>query len=138
MTKKASVRWLRDLSFSGKHDGSPELPLQPAEVEAGEFSPLHLVLLGLAGCTGMDVISILRKKQQNVTGFSVEVEAEQADDYPKVFTHIRVDYQVTGHEIDEQAVRRAIELSVTEYCPVNAMLKQVVQIDHDYQIRPAG
>jgi len=135
--KTASVSWRHDLAFSGRHHGSPELNLRPAEAEAGEYSPLHLVLVGLAGCTGMDVISILSKKQQQVTAFSVHVEADQAEDYPKVFTNIKVMYRVAGHAIADEAVKRSIELSVTKYCPVNAMLGQVVDIEYDYEIEPA-
>jgi putative redox protein len=97
-------------------------------------SPMELIALGLAGCTSMDVISILQKKQQNVTSLEVKVHADRASDTPKVFTHAVLEYQVAGHAVDEGAVMRAIELSVEKYCPVHAMLSQVFPIDLTYVI----
>ena len=96
--------------------------------------PQSLMLVSLAGCTGMDVISILRKKRQEVTGFEVSVAAERAEDHPRVYTHIWVTYTVTGRNIDPKAVERSIELSMTKYCPVAALLSQVVPIETDYRI----
>ena len=86
----------------------------------------------------MDVISILGKKRQEVTAFEVHVSAEQREEHPRVFTHITVEYQVTGRQVSEEAVQRSIELSVTKYCPVQAMLAQNVHIEHTYQIREAS
>lgn len=93
-----------------------------------------LVLLGLAGCTAMDVISILRKKRQHVTGFEVQAHAERAEEHPKVFTDVTIRYIVEGINIDPAAVMRAIELSETKYCPAQAMLVQAVPIKHEYEI----
>ncbi len=82
----------------------------------------------------MDVISILTKKQQRVTGFEVRVHADRSENHPKVFTRATLEYQVTGHNIDPAAVLRAIELSVEKYCSVHAMLSQVFPIDVSYII----
>lgn len=98
------------------------------------FRPMELVLLGLAGCTAMDVISILRKKRQHVTGFEVQAHAERAQEHPRVFTDITIKYIVEGINVDPEAVRRAIELSETKYCPAQAMLVQAVPIKHVYEI----
>lgn len=98
------------------------------------FRPMELVLLGLAGCTAMDVISILRKKRQHVTGFEVQAHAERAEAHPKVFTDVTIKYIVEGINIDPAAVIRAIELSETKYCPAQAMLVQAVPIKHEYEI----
>jgi putative redox protein len=95
---------------------------------------MELVLLGLAGCTAMDVISILRKKRQHVTGFEVEAHAERADEHPKVFTSILVKFLIEGINVDPEAVRRSIELSETRYCPVQAMLAPGVHIRNEYEI----
>jgi putative redox protein len=84
----------------------------------------------------MDVISILRKKRQQVTDFKVAVEADRADEHPKVFTAIRVHYTITGTDVDAKAVERAIELSETKYCPAQAMLAEAAPITHTYAIRP--
>jgi len=99
---------------------------------------MELIAIGLAGCTGMDTISILKKKRQNVTGFEVQVRAERADEFPKVFTHIILDYIVEGHNIDPAAVERSIELSATKYCPVQAMLSKACKIEHTYTIKNAN
>lgn len=96
--------------------------------------PQSLVLVSLGGCTGMDVISILRKKRQEVSGLEIKIRAEKADEHPKVYTHIWVTYIVRGNGIDPDAVARAIELSMTKYCPVAGMLKQVVPIETSYEI----
>jgi putative redox protein len=90
---------------------------------------MELLLTGLIGCTAMDVISILQKKKQQVTDFEVKAHAEKATAHPKVFTHILIEYIVSGHQLDPAAVDRSIELSVTRYCPANAMLSQAVEIE---------
>jgi putative redox protein len=97
-------------------------------------SPMELVAMASASCTASDVISILQKKQQHVTGFEVHVRAPRADEHPKVFTALDLEYVVTGHAIDPQAVERAIELSLTKYCSVNQMLDKTVTINHHYRI----
>jgi putative redox protein len=86
----------------------------------------------------MDVISILQKKRQEITGFEVRIDVEQADAHPHVFTRIAVTYVVTGHEVDPEAVSRAIELSKDRYCPASAMLEKAVAIEHHYEIVPAA
>jgi putative redox protein len=92
------------------------------------------VLVSLAGCTAMDVISILNKKRQDVTDFEVKVNAPRADGHPKVFISARIDYLVTGHSVDEAALVRAIELSATRYCPAQAMLGKAFPMELHYQI----
>jgi len=98
------------------------------------FRPLELMLVSLGGCTAMDVMSILTKKRQDVTGFHVQVDAERAEEHPRVFTAITVRYTVRGRNIDPAAVERAIELSETRYCPAQAMLVKAVPIQHVYTI----
>ena len=98
--------------------------------------PIELVAAALASCTAMDVISILRKKRQVVTGYRVRVDAEQRDDHPQVFTRLDVVHEVTGPDLDVEAVRRSIELSATRYCPINAMLASgATEIHHGYVVR---
>lgn len=101
------------------------------------FSPMELVLVGLAGCTGADVIDILRKKRQEVTGLEVRVRGDRADEHPRKYTHIEVTYVVTGRGVDPEAVRRSIELSETKYCSVSATLRGVATIRTRYEIREA-
>ena len=96
--------------------------------------PHRLLLLALAGCTGMDVISILRKKRQQVSGLNVIVQGRRAEQHPKVYTHINVLYRVRGNNVDPQAVERAIELSKTRYCPVIGMLGKVAEVTTRYEV----
>lgn len=95
---------------------------------------MEMVALGLAGCTGMDVLSILRKKRQQITEFEVKVNAPRSPDYPKVFTSALITYIVAGKNVEEAAVLRSIELSVTKYCPVQFMLAQAFPMEMRYEI----
>jgi putative redox protein len=134
---KATVDWKGNLEFVGIAD-TTRFPVQMDSLSAAAggngASPMELVALGLAGCTAMDVISILQKKQQKVTSFDVHVDASRAPEPPKVFTNAVITYVVTGSNVGENALLRAIELSVTRYCPVHAMLSQVFPIDVRYEI----
>jgi putative redox protein len=137
----AKVTWHDGLRLTGIADSGHEITLDSdASVGGADLGarPLELMLLSLAGCTAMDVISILRKKRQEVTAFEVKTHAERADTHPKVFTAVSVTYLITGHNIDPKAVERAIELSETSYCPAQAMLAKAVPISHTYEIIEAG
>lgn len=96
--------------------------------------PIRLVLGALSGCTGMDVISILRKKRQEITHFSVEVVGTRATEHPKVYTDIEIVYRVHGRGIDPEAVQRAINLSEEKYCPVMGMLRASVNLHSRYEV----
>lgn len=133
----ATTTWKKGLSFTGTSDSGflVDLGADPSVGGANDgFRPMELVALGLAGCTAMDVISILRKKQQDITAFSVSVQAQQSAVHPKVFTHIILLYIVKGNNLEESAVRRAIELSAAKYCPAQAMLGSIVPIKLLFQI----
>jgi putative redox protein len=99
--------------------------------------PIELVAIALAGCTAFDVINILRKKRQQVTGYQVTVEADQRPDPPQVFTHVRIHHIVTGKEVSSQAVEEAIRLSEEKYCSVGAMVKQTADLETTFEIVPA-
>lgn len=133
----AKVTWKGKMTFEATADSGFKLPLG-TELEVGGdndgFRPMELLAIGLAGCTAMDVISILQKKRQEISEFVVDVYAERASEHPKVFTRALITCRVTGLGVDETAVRRAIELSVTRYCPANAMLSQVMPIDIAYEL----
>jgi putative redox protein len=138
---KAKVVWQRGLTFTGTADSGFTLPLGASSRIGGDddgFRPMELVATGLAGCTAMDTISILQKKRQDVTEFEVNVNAQRAKQHPRVFTHIKIEYLITGHAVDERAVLRAIQLSAERYCPVQGMLSQVVPIELEYRIFEAG
>ena len=93
-------------------------------------SPMDLMLVALAGCTGMDVIAILRKMRQEVTAYTVAVRGTQAEEHPRVYTTVTVEHTVTGRGLNPDLVRRAVELSETRYCPVGAMVGKTANVQH--------
>jgi putative redox protein len=134
---KAAVTWDHGLTFEGTADTGFTVNMGGSTTVGGDddgFRPMELILTGLIGCTAMDVISILKKKRQNVTNFRVTADAEQARGYPHVFTNIHIHYIVEGRNVDAKAVERAIELSETIYCPAQAMLSQAVNMELTYEI----
>lgn len=134
---KAKVDWKGRLSFTGTADSGFDVPLGSHPEVGGDddgFRPMELIAVGLAGCTAMDVISILRKKRQEVLDFQVIVETERADQHPKVFTKGIIEYHLAGKDISESAVTRAMELSADSYCPAQAMLGKVVPLGLKYFI----
>jgi putative redox protein len=109
------------------------------DAATNEYSPVEAVVVSLAGCSAMDVISILSKKRQVIDDYRIEVRAEQRDEYPQVLTLVEVTHIVEGSVVLEQAVRRAIELSATKYCPVNAMLSAgATEVHHRFRMRCTG
>lgn len=139
-TLNASVTLKDGMSFDGTSESGFIVNLGASEAVGGAndgFRPMELMLISLAGCTAMDVISILRKKRQNVSYFRVDVQAERATAHPKVFTDILLTYNVGGNAVEDAAVARSIELSLTTYCPAHAMLSQAVTIRHQYKINDA-
>jgi len=139
VASEAQVTWVGPgLRLVGEASSGPAIVLDhvlPGE-EGRETGPrpLELLLIGLAGCSAMDVVSILQKKRQPFTGLQVKVTAERADEHPRVYTRIHMEYVVTGQGVEPQAVERAIELSQTKYCPAAAMLSKAVEITTSYQI----
>ncbi|HJN40973.1 MAG: OsmC family protein [Anaerolineales bacterium] len=133
---RAEVRWKEGLDFTGRADSGCAVELASGAAETGSgTSPMELVLIALAGCTAMDVISILQKKRQQVTGFEVRVQAKKTEEHPRVFTTASLEYIVTGDEVRVDAVARAVELSKTKYCSVYAMLKQAMPIEFSYRVQ---
>ncbi len=133
----ASVVWTSGMSFTGSADSGFAVALgtDPSVGGANDgFRPMELILTGLAGCTAMDVVSILAKKRQKLTGFTVQAHATRADEHPKVFTSIHLHYVVRGEGIDAAAVQRAMDLSATRYCPAQAMLAQVAPLSMDFEV----
>lgn len=134
---EAKVNWKGRLTFTGTADSGFSVPMGAKAAVGGDddgFRPMELIALGLAGCTAMDVMSILRKKRQDVTDFEVQLHVERAQEHPKVFTEAEIEYFITGHGVDETAVLRAIGLSANRYCPAQAMFNQVMTIELKYHI----
>jgi putative redox protein len=128
----AKVTWKSGLAFTGIADSGVPVAVDTNVAHGGSgegVSPMEMLLIGLGGCTGMDVISILEKKRQEVTGFEVRVHGDRAEEHPKIFTHIVVEYVVSGHQLDPEAVKRAVELSETKYCSVMGMLRKAAEVE---------
>jgi len=141
MSMSAMATWHRGLTFTGSAGSGFTLPMGASVPDGGQddgFRPMELLLVGLAGCTGMDVIAILRNKKQNVTGFEVQVEADRATTYPMIFTRLRVKYVIMGHQIDPKVVDYAIKMSSEKYCSAEAMLAEVAPVEHSYEIVAAS
>ncbi|MGC8634257.1 MAG: OsmC family protein [Candidatus Limnocylindrales bacterium] len=139
MTKHALVRWDAGLHMVGETSTGHRLEMDD-EAGARGFRPSELVMVSLGGCTGMDVISILRKKQQQVTSYEVDVTGETRPNHPMAYTDVLVEHRIEGNPLDPEAVRRAIELSATKYCPVTAVLATgIARVVHRYVVRnPQG
>jgi putative redox protein len=131
---QAKVTWQKELQFIGIADSGFPVKLDSHSSPETGVGPMEMVAIALAGCTAMDVISILEKKKEDITSFEVKVDADRAADHPKRFVKAVLQYVVHGHGVDEDALRRAIELSVTKYCSVHAMLKEAFPIALKYSI----
>src|SRR5574340_1144528 len=137
----ATVRLESEIRFDAEAGSGHHVTLDAAEHGGGQnagFRPMEMLLVGLGGCTGMDVISILRKKRQQVTGYEVHVSGIRAEENPMVFVEITVEHVVTGHHIQPEAVARAIQLSEERYCGAGAMLGKVARLTHTYRIVEAA
>jgi putative redox protein len=131
------LNWKGKMSFEGAGNSGFAQKLDTDPAVGGDNAgarPMEFIAIGLAGCTAMDVISILQKKKQDVKNFQVQVHAETANEHPKVFTRAVIEYLVTGKNIDPAAVLRAIELSAERYCPAQAMLSKAFPIALVYKI----
>jgi putative redox protein len=125
------------MQFVGEAGSGHAIVLDGRESSGGRdtgLSPMELILVGLAGCTAMDVVHILRRKRQQVTDVQVKVEAERADEHPRVYNEIKLEYIVRGHKLSEKAVVDSIELSEKKYCSASAMLAKSAEMSYSYQI----
>ena len=127
------------LTFMAKGKTGHWLAMDAPESLGGHNSasrPMEVILQGLAGCTGMDVMSILKKKRVKIDHFAMTVEAERADIHPKVFTKIHLTYKFWGKDLSEKAIDRAIDLSENKYCSVSEMLRSTAKITSSYEMNP--
>ncbi len=133
MTMEAKVTWVEDMRFVGQASSGHAVVLDGSATKLGA-SPMEMILMGLAGCTAYDVLSILRKKRQQVTYLAVSVCAERADEPPRVFTSIDLTYTIRGTAVKSKAVEAAIKLSKDKYCSASVMLGQTAVITTRYRI----
>ncbi|MFT6429967.1 MAG: putative redox protein [Halopseudomonas sp.] len=135
---KAQIKWVDGAMFLGE-SGSGHTLVMDGPPDAGGRNmgvrPMETVLIGLGGCASYDVVSILKKSRQDIRDVQVSLDAERADSEPKVFTRIHIHFQVTGKQLKEAQVKRAVELSAEKYCSASIMLVRAgVEMTHDYEI----
>ncbi len=133
----AQATLVADMRFEAEAGSGHHITLDAAEHGGGQntgFRPMELLLVGLAGCTGMDVISILRKMRQPVTAYEIHVDGIRAEDHPMTFVEITVEHVVYGQHLEPDAVARAIHLSEERYCSVGAMLGKAAHLTHTFRI----
>lgn len=137
MDMKARIKWVENACLVGE-TGSGHGVVMDGAAEIGGRNlgarPMEMVLLGLGGCTAMDVLSILQKGRHDVRDCAIEIGAERADSVPKVFTEIHVHFIVSGRGLQDKHVKRAVDLSAEKYCSVSMMLGKTAEITHDYEI----
>ena len=134
---KGTVTLQEGSTFEGVSDSGHRVTMDVAPEVGGRnlgLRPMEMVLLGLGGCTAIDVLHMLRKGRQPITDMRVELNAERADDVPKVFTRIHLHFVLTGAGLDPHKIERAINLSASKYCSASMMLNKTVEITHDFEI----
>jgi putative redox protein len=130
---EARVTWVNEMQFVAETGSGHAIVLESGK-EAKAPSPMEMLLVGLAGCTAVDVVHILKRMRQPVTDVQVNVKGVRADQHPKVYTHIEVEYVVTGRALSEEKVRRAVEMSETTYCSASIMLGKTATITSSIRI----
>ena len=133
---KATVTWLGDRCFEGLSESGHKILLDGTNPGKGA-SPMEAVLLGAGGCSAIDVVSILEKSRQQISGCVVELHADRAEQPPRVFTNLNMHFIVTGTDLSEKHVARAVSLSMEKYCSVMKMLDKALDASSSYEIREA-
>jgi putative redox protein len=133
----AKVTYTNGLQFVGEASSGHAIVMDGDTGVGGHntgLRPMELLLVSLGGCTGMDVISIMKKKQQDVTGFEININGQKAENHPKKFTDITIEYIVKGRGISEEALKKSIDLSINKYCSIKAALEGTAKISFSYRI----
>lgn len=134
---EAKVTYVDGLQFVGEAASGHAIVMDGDKEVGGRNTgarPMELLLIGLGGCSGMDVVSILKKKKQEINGVEIKVKGEKAENYPKKFTDIDIEFIVRGRNVSEDAVKRAVELSMEKYCSVKATLESSAKVTRSYKI----
>ncbi len=134
---EAKVTYVDGLQFVGEAASGHAIVMDGDREVGGRNTgvrPMEMLLIGLGGCSGMDVVSILKKKKQEINGVEIEVKGEKAENYPKKFTDIDIEFIVRGRNVSEDAVKRAVELSMEKYCSVKATLEGSAKVTWSYKI----
>ena len=135
---KTRITWLEDMTYVAESPSGHALVIDgPPELGGHNLGPrpMELLLMGMGGCTAIDVVNILQKARQELRGCELQIDADRADNDPKVFTTIRVHFILTGNHLSAKHVERAIHLSAEKYCSASIMLGKTAQISHTFEIR---
>ena len=135
--KKAYIKQIKGISFAGRTDSNHWVTMDGPEEFGGSNAgtrPKELLLIALGGCTGSDVVNILKKKKAGLDDFEINITADAAEEHPQVFTKIHVEYVFYGNNLQTKDIERAIELSQTKYCSVTKMLEKAIEITHSYRV----
>jgi putative redox protein len=132
--RQVVAEWQGGMGFIGCNQAGGEVQIGTIDGKPG-VGPMEMLLLGLAGCTGMDIVSILEKKRQDLRDLKISVRGKRADTYPKVYTEIEVEYLLWGEDLDPKAVEQAIELSEHKYCSASIMLGATAKVTTSYTIQ---
>ena len=130
MSAEANLTWIDGLQFVGRCGDAPAVVLDHPESGGGP-SPMQLLLISIAGCTGMDIVSIMKKKRADITRFSIHISGDRAEEYPKRYTHLHIKYILEGRGITKKALEQAIQLSESKYCSASASLNATVSSTYE-------
>lgn len=134
---KARVKWVENVCFIGESETGHAVVLDGAPDAGGcnlGMRPMEMLLIAMGACTSFDVVTILKKSRQAISDCVAEIEAERADEVPKVFTRIHVHFVVTGKSLNPVQVERAVKLSAEKYCSASIMLGKTAIVTHDFEI----
>ena len=134
---KAKITYVNGMQFVGEADSGHAIVMDGPPKAGGKntgLRPMELLLIGIGGCSGMDIVSILKKKKEKVTGVEINVNGQKAESYPQKFTGIEIEFVIKGKNISEEAVKRAVQLSMEKYCSVKATLEGPAKINYAYKI----
>ncbi len=134
---QARVKWVQGLQFDGESGTNHKIVMDADDQFGGKnkgMRPMEMLLVAIGGCSGMDVASFLQKKKLQINGIEVNVSGTQDENYPHKFTGIELEYIITGKDLQETAVNKAIELSMDKYCSVKATLEGAAKINYRYKI----
>lgn len=138
---KVRIKWVEGVSFVGESETGHAVVLDGAPENGGRnigMRPMEMLLIGMGACTAFDVVTILKKSRQPIVDCVAEIVAERADEIPKVFTKIHVHFVITGNNLNETQVERAVKLSAEKYCSASIMLSKSVEITHDFEIKASA
>ena len=137
---RVNIKWIDGVSFVGESESGHAVVLDGAPENGGRnigMRPMEMLLIGMGACTSFDVLTILKKARQPIVDCVAKIAAERADEVPKVFTKIHVHFVITGNNLNETQVERAVKLSAEKYCSASIMLSKSVAITHGYEVKPS-